>query len=228
MKTIAFIFARGGSKGIKNKNIKLFLGKPLIFYTIKLAKKNRHIDDVYVSTDCSKIKKISIRYGAKVIDRPKYLAKDNSPEILSWKHAINFLKKKNINFNIFLSLPCTSPLRSNIDVNNIIISLRKKIDIVVGITRAKKNPYFNILKLNKKNILKKLFEKKIFFRRQDAPKVIDLTTVGYAANKNFIINCKSIFDGKVKGVLIPEERSIDIDNLFDFKIAEMIKKNFYE
>ena len=94
MKVFAFIFAREGSKGIKNKNIKVFYKKPLIAHTIQLAKKIKFIQDLYVSTDCPKIKRISIKYGIKVIDRPKKLATDTSPELLSWKHAINFLEKK--------------------------------------------------------------------------------------------------------------------------------------
>lgn len=225
MSTIAFIFARGGSKGIKNKNLKNFLGEPLIAHTIKLAKKNKNIQDVYVSTDSTKIKEISMNYGAKIINRPNSLATDTSPEFESWKHAIKCLEKKKIYFRNFLSLPCTAPLRKNQDINNLLNKLNKKTDIVVGVTRARKNPFFNILKFDNAKFLKKISNNN-FFRRQDAPKVVDLTTVGYLANKNFIKQNMSIFDGKMQGVFIPEERSIDIDNQFDFKLSEIIKKYY--
>ena len=94
MKIIAFIFAREGSKGLPNKNIKLLNGIPLIGHSILLAKEIKEIDQVYVSTESSKIKEISLSYGAKIINRPKKLAEDDSPEWLSWRHAINWMKKE--------------------------------------------------------------------------------------------------------------------------------------
>ena len=221
MRVFAFIFARKGSKGIKNKNIKVFYRKPLIAHTIQLAKSIKFIQDLYVSTDCPKIKRISIKYGIKVIDRPRRLATDISSELLSWKHAINFLEKKKIKFDIFLSLPCTSPLRKRQDIINILKNLRKGTDLSVGITPSKKNPYFNMFVKDNREYLKRIFKKNII-RRQDAPKFFDITTVGYAARVNYVRNCKSIFEGKVKGVYVPEKRAIDIDNIFDFKLAKII------
>ena len=90
----AFIFARGGSKELKNKNIKLFNGKPLIFYSIDQAKKNKKIKKIFVSSDNSRILKIAKKYGAHTIIRPKSLSNDKSSEINAWKHAIKYLKKK--------------------------------------------------------------------------------------------------------------------------------------
>ena len=115
MNNIAFIFARGGSKGIKNKNIIDFGDKPLIAHTIDMAKKSRLFKDIVVSTDSEMIRNISLSYGATVpFMRPNDLATDESSEILSWKHAISNYDKT---IDTFVSLPCTSPLRCYKTIN---------------------------------------------------------------------------------------------------------------
>ena len=93
MKNFAFIFARKGSKRVKNKNIKKLNGKPLILYSIEIAKKIKQISKIFVSTNDKNIKKLALTNGCIVIDRPEFLAKDNSPEWLAWQHAISFVKK---------------------------------------------------------------------------------------------------------------------------------------
>ena len=114
---IAIIPARGGSKGLKNKNIKNFDGKPLIAWTILLAKKVKKIDRVIVSTESEKIANISKKYGAEVpFLRPKKLSLDYSPEWKVWKHAVNFLKKQNEKPTGIIILHATSPLRSIKDI----------------------------------------------------------------------------------------------------------------
>ena len=80
-----FIFARGGSKGIKNKNIKILNGKPLLFYSINMAKKFCKNQNIFVSTDSNKIALIAKKYGANIIKRPKLLSEDKSSELLAWK-----------------------------------------------------------------------------------------------------------------------------------------------
>lgn len=107
----AFIFARGGSKGIKRKNLKKLNGKPLIYYSINIAKQLDIFKKIFVCTDSDEIINYSKKLKVEVIKRPKYLATDNSPEFLSWKYAIQYLKKNNIFFDTFVSLPATSPLR---------------------------------------------------------------------------------------------------------------------
>lgn len=128
---IAFIFARGGSKRLKNKNLRLIAGKPLIYYSINLAKKIKKIKDIYVSTDSKKIAKISKKYGAKIILRPKKLANSKSIEFLSWKHAVKTLEDQNISFKHFISLPCTAPLRNMSDIYRCINKLKNKRKLVI-------------------------------------------------------------------------------------------------
>ena len=143
---------------------------------------------------------------------------------MSWKHAINELKSKNINFDIFVSLPTTSPLRNKTDVLKTINKLNKKIDIVLTATKSSRNPYFNIVEKKKNGFYDVVTKKKNIFRRQDAPTTYDLNTVAFVSTPKYILNSKSIFDGRVQVNCTPLERSIDIDDKFDLKIAEKLMR----
>ena len=116
----AFIFARGVSKELKNKNIRLFNGKPLIFYSIDLAKKNKKIKKIFVSSDNSRILKIAKKYGAHTIIRPKSLSNDKSSEIRAWKHAIKYLQKNLIDNEIVIGMGAGSISKWMRDLKNII------------------------------------------------------------------------------------------------------------
>ena len=219
-----FIFARGGSQTIKNKNIKIICGKPLIYWTIKFALEHKRIDDVIVSTDSIKIAEIASKYGAKVpFLRPKKYSNNNSSELSAWKHILNFYKKQNIMPQEFISLPTTAPLRKTKDINRCMdLYESKKLDGVVTIIESKRSPYFNLLKNNNKNYLETFSTKKIFYNRQDNPKTYDLLTVAYIYNSNFVLKTDSILKGKIEGVLIDESTSLDIDTMYDFKLASYL------
>jgi len=222
VKTIAFIFARGGSKGVKRKNIRPLGGKPLIAYSIEGAKQSSLIDDVYVSTEDDEIAKISSSYGAKVIERPRELAGDNSPEWLSWQHAVNSVE----NFDIFISLPATSPFRNLQDIESSIQKLKSEpdADAIISVTQTNRNPWFNMVRLDQEGYaeLVNLSSEK-YERRQDAPLIYDMTTISFTTTPSFIKNNHNLFDGKVKTVEIPQERSLDIDTEFDFFTAEALQ-----
>ncbi len=226
MKIITFIFARGGSKGIKNKNIRLLNGKPLLYYSIDIAKKFCTKQNIFVSTDNNKISSIAKRYGVQVIKRPKLLSKDKSSEILAWKHAINYLHKKNIFFDIFLTLPTTSPLRKKKDIQKCLDMFNDRCDVVITGTKSKRNPWYNVLKVkNKTNYASLLINSsKKFLNRQSTPKTFDMTTVAYVANPNYILKTKNLFNGKVRVCEIPQERAIDIDDYYDLKMARLLIK----
>ncbi len=227
MKIITFIFARGGSKGIKNKNIRLLNGKPLLFYSIDIAKKFCKKQNIFVSTDSKKISLIAKKYGVQVIKRPKSLCKDSSSELLAWKHAINHLYKKKIFFDIFLSLPTTSPLRSRVDIQKCLNMFNNKCDLVITGAKSKRNPWYNILKVNKKTNYASLLISSInkFLNRQSTPKTFDMTTVAYVANPNYILKSKNLLDGRVRVCEIPQERAIDIDHYYDLRIARLLIKS---
>ena len=150
-KFIALICARGGSKGLKNKNIKIFDGKPLIAWTILLAKKVKEIDRVIVSTESKKIANIAKKYGAETpFLRPKKLAQDHSAEWDSWKHAVNFLEKKKEKPTGIIILHATSPLRASRDIKKCIKLFKKHKKTVISISEAYRNPFYNMVKKKKK------------------------------------------------------------------------------
>ena len=136
--------------------------------------------------------------------------------------------RKNDNFDIFISLPTTSPLRNKNDITQCLAFLDKKTDIVVGITEANRSPWFNMVQKNDSAFIDVLMKNdKRYTRRQETPVIFDMTTVAYVSRPEYIKKATGIFDGKVKGVEIPAERALDIDTELDFEIAELLmgKKN---
>jgi N-acylneuraminate cytidylyltransferase len=229
MTSYVFIFARGGSKSLPGKNIRLLQGKPLIQYSIEVALQTSGINKVFVSTDDADIAKVSRSNGAIVIDRPIELAQDDSPEWQAWKHAISWVREQYGDFEEFISLPATSPLRSVKDVESAVFR-RSNIgaDICIAITPASRSPYFNMVKELGNNLIE-LVNKPTnsISRRQDAPKVFDITTVVYVANVEFVMNNDNIFDGVVTSVEVPRHRAVDIDDIHDFNFAESILNNTF-
>ena len=224
MKKFAFVFARGGSKGLPGKNIKLLAGKPLIQYSIEIAKKCPSIDEVFVSTDDSAIAEISRQAGAVIIERPVELASDTSPEWLSWRHAIEWVKSHYGKFQYFVSLPATSPLRDVSDVEGAIAKLKNSLaDICISVTPASRSPFFNMITFLDDETCELVIKPEgAVTRRQDAPDVFDITTVVYVADPVFIENNDSLFSGTVTSVVVPKDRAVDIDDIYDFLLAEAI------
>jgi CMP-N-acetylneuraminic acid synthetase len=228
MRTFAFIFARSGSKGVPGKNIKELCGKPLIAYPIEIAKEIESIEKIFVSTEDDNIATVAKEFGADIIPRPHDLAQDDSPEWLAWQHAVKWLGEKGESFDIFVSLPTTSPLRNKNDITQCLAFLDKKTDIVVGIAEANRSPWFNMVQKNDSAFIDVLMKNdKRYTRRQETPVIFDMTTVAYVSRPEYIKKATGIFDGKVKGVEIPAERALDIDTELDFEIAEFLmgKKN---
>lgn len=224
MKTYAFIFARGGSKGLPGKNIKKLAGKPLLQYSIEIAEASSLIDKIFVSTDDEKIAEIARSCGAIVIERPFELAQDDTPEWLAWRHAIEWVTLYYGAFDSFVSLPATSPLRSVGDVEKAILKRQQQnSDICIAITPASRSPYFNMVKLNKDGFVELVSTpKNEFTRRQDAPLIFDITTVVYASTASFILENYGLFSGTVTSIEVPKSRAVDIDDIYDFKMAETI------
>jgi N-acylneuraminate cytidylyltransferase len=227
MTNFAFIFARGGSKGLPGKNIKPLMGKPLLEYSIEIANACPSIEKVFVSTDDADIAKVASSAGAIVIDRPLEFATDTSPEWLSWRHAIEWVNAQYGQFNGFVSLPATSPLRAVKDVEAAIKQLESsKADICISVTPASRSPYFNMVKKAENDLVSLVNQPEgEVARRQDAPEVFDITTVVYVAETNFVLNSYGLFSGKVTSITVPKDRAVDIDDIYDFKLAEILLSN---
>ena len=224
---LAFIFARGCSKGLPNKNIKMFCGEPLISYSISTALESSHIDTVYVSTDNSEIADVAAKSGAIVpFTRPTKYSGDKSPEIHAWKHAIKwYIDHHQAKPRVLVSIPDTSPLRVASDIDKCLHKFFEspgQFDAVITITEAHRNPYFNMVKYDEAGTVSLLNGQHEISRRQDAPKVYDVCTVAYVADCNHVLDADSLFDGNIGAVYIPKERSIDIDSFLDFEIAQYL------
>jgi len=233
MNIIAFIFARGGSKRIPGKNLKLLNGKPLITYSFAVAKQVKCINRIIVSTDCEKTAKLATTHNIEVpFLRPSKFALDDSDEILAWKHALNYLLESEGTLpDLMVSLPPTSPLRIAEDIEQCIEAYKSnKYDGVVAITPPSRNPFYNMVNLFPDKSVRILLDSKNFEANEIANmNMFDLTTVCYVANPYYILECSSLFSGNLGGVIIPKERSLDIDTIHDFNLAEIIlNKQTYE
>ena len=226
---VAFIFARGGSKGLPGKNLKNFAGKPLIAWSIEKAREISCLDRVIVSTDCEKIANVAKTYGAEVpFKRPSKLATDSANELDAWKHAIYYLKAiEKSPIDLFVSLPTTSPLREAEDLDKCFQEyINFNPDLVITVSPAQRHPSFNIVKLDRDGYAQIFYENNGFdYRRQSFENAFDIATVGYVANPNFVIRASKLLEGKTRAVIVPKERAIDIDDAFDFQFAEYL---FYQ
>lgn len=222
----AFIFARGGSKGVLRKNIRPVAGKPLIAWSIEAARKSRFVTRVIVSTDDEEIAGIARAHGAEVpFMRPAELAGDAAPEWLAWRHALKHFGCSATDgpLDVFLSVPATAPLRLPQDLDRCIETLLgTDADAVVTVRPAARHPSFNMLTLDSCGHARIAMPLHAITRRQDAPTVYDMTTVAYAVDPTFIFRSEGLFDGIVRTIQIPEERALDIDSEWDLKIADLV------
>lgn len=229
MKYIVLICARGGSKGLPGKNIKPLNGIPLIGWSINIAKQLNKVSRIIISTDSDDIVKVAKDFGAEVpFMRPENLAQDDSPEWQVWQHAINHIEESdNEDIDAIVVLPVTAPLRSIEDVNACIdLFESEEVDSVITVSEANRSPYFNMTVNDDSGYASLVISpENQIIRRQDAPEVFDMTTVAYVVNTNAVKLSNGVFKGKVKSIVIPQERSIDIDTLLDFKIAECLILN---
>ena len=232
---ISLICARGGSKGLPRKNVRPFVGKPLIAHSIEMALNSNFIADVVVSTDDEEIARVAKIYGASVpFMRPANLSGDSAPEWHVWQHALSWLSDQGRVIEALVVLPPTAPLRSLEDVNGAIeMFLQKKCDGVVFGTDSHRNPFFNMVTIDdNQRCALAMSGAARFTRRQDAPTFYDLTTVCYVMSPDYIKHHQHLFDGDIRMFHVPVERSVDIDTIFDFELAEFIHqktlKNVHE
>ena len=215
----AIILARGGSKGIPKKNLKLFCGKPLIAWTILQAKLSKKIDNVYVSSDSLEILNISKKYGAKIIKRPSSISGDKAKSESAILHALTVLgdKQKGI-----VMLEPTAPLRSPNDLDNCI-----KLFIDQNWDSGFSGAYladFLIWK-NTRGKLKSINydSKKQGPRQMREPDIVENGAI-YIFNYKKLTKSRNYYFKKTYAYLMPKEKSVDIDDIFDFKLAESLYK----
>lgn len=221
-KTIATICARGGSQGLPNKNILDFCGKPLIVHTIEQALQCSIIDRVVVSTDSHEIADIATHYGAEVpFIRPSELATSEAGKLPVIEHCLEFIQNHGDEVSKIIDLQPTSPLRIEEDILSCYNLLSDDVDVVFSVCETKHNPYFSLVELdhnNNVNLVKKKSEG--IERRQDSPSVYALNGAVYVWHSWSL--AKGLWKGKSRIHIMPKERSIDIDDQYDFECAELL------
>lgn len=225
------ICARGGSKGVKNKNIKELHGKPLIAYTIEQAKESGLFEHIVISTDSDDIAKVAQEYGAEVFfKRSSEMASDTAGKLDVIKDAFvrseAYYQKQ---YDYLIDLDATAPLRSVDDIKNSFAQFLKDDNSnLITVMLSRRSPYFNLVEVSNdgKVTLSKKLDSSIV-RRQDAPKSYDMNASIYIWKRESLLDQKSLFLEKTGLYVMPEERSIDIDTELDFEFVEfmMRKKN---
>ena len=226
MRILYVIPARRESKGLPGKNTKLLGYKPLIEYSIDFAISNLKSDDALcISTNDEAVIAIAKSKGIAVpFLRPEELANDTASSNDVIIHAINEYEKLNQTFDAVLLLQTTSPFRIQDDFNNLMKEYSIDTDMVVTVKFAKENPYFTLFEQNSEGFLRK---SKVgnFDRRQDCPEVYSYNGSMYLINIESIKKSRITAFKKIKKVIMPEERSVDIDTLADWILAEFYLKN---
>ena len=233
MNILCTIAAREGSKGVPGKNIRNLNDKPLMLYSIEQAQKCGIFTHIVVTTDSEEIVEMANNHGVETwFLRPRELATDQSAKYPVIKHALLESEKYfNIKYDSIIDLDVTTPLRNTEDIQ---MAYRKFIDensdMLISVTSAKKNPYYNMVEFDKHNNLKIVKELNNWpTRRQDAPRVYNINASIYIWKRDYLISNGGslilMLKGKTSLYQIPEERAIDIDSEFDFRIVESLIKN---
>lgn len=231
MQILCTICARKGSKGLKNKNIKILGRKPLINHTIDLALKIKNFSNIVITSDYRKIKKFEKR-NKKILfhPRPKKLSGDTIGKLEVIKNAVLSAESKTKKtFDIIFDLDVTAPIRTEKDIKKSLnFFIKKNFDNLVTATESRKNPYFNMLeyKNNKLTICKKISnKKKNILRRQDAPKVYSMNASMYIWKRKTLFSKKKLINNKTGLYIMSDLSSYDIDSDIDFKINQFIINN---
>ncbi|MEY8333919.1 acylneuraminate cytidylyltransferase family protein [Lachnospiraceae bacterium 47-T17] len=219
-KVLAVIPARGGSKGIKNKNILELHGKPLIAYTIEAAKGSAYIDAVVVSTDSERIKRISEEYGAWVpFMRPGALAGDETPTVDAVLHVIETLKAEGYAYDILVLLQPTSPLRTASDIDGALdVFFAQQCRPVAAVSKVSDHPIL-MRTVGEDGAMEKLLPVKSTVRRQDLPAYYKINGSIYV-NLTGDLNENTSFNDNPAAFIMPGERALDIDEMVDVLIAQ--------
>lgn len=226
MKRICSICARGGSKGVKGKNIRSLLGKPLIAYTIEQAQASELFDVIAVSSDSDLILDAARACGIKyLIKRPYEMATDQAGKMPAIRHCVAEVERlTGATFEMMVDLDATSPLRSVEDIRNAVALMEDSgAGNLITAMPARRSPYFNLIELNTEGgVTLSKPPKTQILRRQDAPKCFDMNASIYIWKRQEFLEKNTVFNSDTQLYVMPEERSIDIDSEIDFKFVEFI------
>lgn len=221
MKCLVIIPARGGSKRVPKKNIKLLDGKPLIYYTINAAREIFLDENICVSTDSEEVKEVVEQINLNVpFIRPDYLATDTAGSYEMILHAVEFYEAQGKVYDVVVLLQPTSPFRSAKHIKKALDIYSSDIDMVVSVKETKANPYYTLFE-EEEGFLKKS-KNGNFVRVQDCPKVYEYNGAIYIINIDSLRKTKLSDFKKVKKFVMDEKSSLDIDTPLDFLVAQTI------
>lgn len=226
MTRICTICARGGSKGVKGKNVRILHGMPLIAHSVLQAVRSELFEAVAVSSDSDEILEIASRYGAGcLVKRPEVLATDTAAKLPVIQHcAAEAEAILGVRGEIFVDLDATSPLRSVADIVNA-VGMLDEADATNVITAmpARRSPYFNMVETDAEGVprLSKTPPAQVV-RRQDAPPCYDMNASIYVWRRDALMSGQTLFSVGTRLYVMPEERSIDIDSEVDFLLVEQL------
>lgn len=227
MKKLILIPARGGSKGLPRKNIRLLAGKPMIYYTLDAATSvYEEGDEICVSTEDFEIIQKVNEYGLNVpFIRPEELSTDSASTENVIRHALDFYNSRGVFFDVVVLLQVTSPLRNSVDIKSALFNWDEKFDMIVSVKETDSNPYYVLYEEEPNGFLQKSKPAK-YTRRQDCPVVYELNGAISIINCKSLQLCQSMMElRRVKKFVMEKLRSIDIDDEIDFFIAESLLKN---
>lgn len=219
-KILGVIPARGGSKGIPRKNIKMLGGKPLIAWTIEQAKKSKYIDRLIVSSEDKEIQNVAKEWGCEVpFERPAELSNDDTPGFAPAIHALQMCP----GFDFLVLLQPTSPFRITKDIDDAIeICILEKVSSSITIAPSKDHPYLTFGRKNDGTLSPFMDPKPKVLRRQDLPPAYTLNGAVYVVDSKIFSETKSFLHHDTVSLLMPPVRSLDIDSALDFVIASGI------
>lgn len=223
MKPLCLIPARGGSKRLPGKNIRLLAGKPLIAYTIEAARASGVFDCVCVSTDDEEIASVALEYGAEIpFMRPAHLADDTAGLLLVVRHALEFFSERGQDYDSFCVLQPTSPLRTATDISNAYALFRSNdAYCVVGVTACEHPPFWSFEKRDQ-FMLPYWGPEYLLKRTQDLPELWRPIGAMFIARASAYLEEGTFYTDRTIGYEMPLERAVDVDNAFDLYLAECL------
>lgn len=223
---VAGVFARGGSKGVPNKNLRIVGGQSLIQRAVVQAKQARHVTRVLCSTDSPQIADEARRFGAEAPWlRPAELAQDTSREWDAWCHMVKYLHEQGDNPRYLMAVPCVAPLRTLDDLNKCTdLAASSDADVIMAVSDAHKNPWFNMVTIDDATQQVRLVNEPAqrIYNRQAAPQVYDVSTVAFIIKCDYLLTATSIYDGETRAVVLPKTHCVDIDTEDDIAYAEFL------
>lgn len=225
MNRLCTICARGGSKGVPGKNIRLIGGLPLIAHSVLQARATGLFSHLAVSSDSDRILAAAADAGADIlVKRPESMAMDSSPKLPAIRHCVEESERfSGERFDTIVDIDATSPLRLPVDIEKAvaIYEASDAINLITGAS-SRRSPYFNLVELNPHGFVHLVKEGLGITRRQDAPRCFDMNASIYVWSRNSLFACDTIITEKTILYEMPEERSIDIDSSLDFDFVEFI------